>query len=105
MKHSKRVTNPGEIRKELADLLVVYKAGDIEELYKLILNSTMEYGKYEEALLLERNRRWIPRIENIILEMPTFVAVGAGHLGGPEGVIALLRERGYTVQAVPLSEQ
>ncbi len=99
------IENPEEIRKELSNLLAVYKTGDIEKLYTLILNSTMEYGKYEEALLLERNRRWIPRIENIILEMPTFVAVGAGHLGGPEGVIALLRERGYAVQAVPLSAE
>jgi uncharacterized protein YbaP (TraB family) len=30
----------------------------------------------------------------------TFFAVGAGHLSGPEGVIALLRSNGYTVTAI-----
>jgi uncharacterized protein YbaP (TraB family) len=30
----------------------------------------------------------------------TFFAVGAGHLGGAQGVIALLREAGYTVTAI-----
>jgi uncharacterized protein YbaP (TraB family) len=31
---------------------------------------------------------------------PTFFAVGAGHLGGNTGVIALLRKQGYTVKPV-----
>lgn len=30
----------------------------------------------------------------------TFFGVGAGHLGGPEGVISLLRSAGYTVTAI-----
>ncbi len=33
-------------------------------------------------------------------EQPTFFAVGAGHLGGDIGVIVLLKEAGYTVEAV-----
>lgn len=31
-------------------------------------------------------------------EKPTIFAVGAGHLGGPDGVIALLRKEGFRVE-------
>ena len=30
----------------------------------------------------------------------TFFAVGAGHLGGPTGVVALLQQKGYIVTAI-----
>jgi uncharacterized protein YbaP (TraB family) len=33
-------------------------------------------------------------------EKVTFFAVGAGHLGGKQGVVALLRQAGYKVDAV-----
>jgi uncharacterized protein YbaP (TraB family) len=37
---------------------------------------------------------------NMMTEQATFFAVGAGHLGGKGGVIALLRAEGYVVEAV-----
>jgi hypothetical protein len=36
----------------------------------------------------------------MMLEQPTFFAVGAGHLGGQGGVVALLRKEGYRVEAL-----
>ena len=36
--------------------------------------------------------------------MPTLFAVGAGHLGGEKGVIALLRKQGFTVKALDNTE-
>jgi uncharacterized protein YbaP (TraB family) len=40
------------------------------------------------------------RIDSIIQLQPTFNAIGAGHLPGKEGVVNLLRERGYTLKPV-----
>ena len=57
-------------------------------------------GGYEDLLLLRRNRSWIPIMEQLMKEGPVFFAVGAGHLAGEEGVIALLRAAGYSVEAV-----
>ncbi|MNY51075.1 TraB family protein [compost metagenome] len=54
----------------------------------------------EEVMLFARNRKWIPRIRRIASAKPTFFAVGAAHLGGEKGVIALLRKEGFTVTAV-----
>ena len=51
-------------------------------------------------LLKNRNTNWIPKIEKAAKEKPTFFGVGAAHLGGDDGVIKLLRKKGYTVEAV-----
>jgi len=52
-------------------------------------------------LLTARNRAWLPKIEQLLQshEDP-FVAVGAGHMLGEEGLPALLAERGYTVRRI-----
>lgn len=52
-----------------------------------------------EALLVKRNQNWVPQIE-AMLEEPgsVFIAVGAGHLAGPDSVITMLRDKGYTIE-------
>jgi uncharacterized protein len=82
------------------ELLQAYKAQDINKLYELIQNSD-EVKDITNTLLDERNQKWIPKLEAFFKEGSSFVAVGAGHLAGPEGVISLLRNAGYTV--VPIS--
>lgn len=52
----------------------------------------------EAEYLLRRTRQWLPELERTLGEDGTqFVAFGAGHLMGPGGAVALLRERGWTV--------
>lgn len=55
-------------------------------------------GAFEELLLLRRNRSWIPLMQELMTDGPVFFAVGAGHLAGEEGVIALLRNAGYILK-------
>lgn len=51
-----------------------------------------------DALLVNRNARWVPQIEAMLEEPGTvFIAVGAGHLAGPDSVIEMLRMQGYNV--------
>lgn len=54
------------------------------------------------CLLEERNARWIGPLETLFQEGGGFVAVGAVHLVGSDGLIARLRRDGYTVEPVPL---
>lgn len=86
---------------ELAELVKLYSDKDLDALVaaseKSENRTTAEFG---DILLKNRNQNWIPRILRLIKEKPTFFGVGAAHLGGPDGVIRLLRKMGYTVEAV-----
>jgi uncharacterized protein YbaP (TraB family) len=53
-----------------------------------------------EVMLYDRTERWVPRIEPLLRAGDVFVAVGAGHLVGRRGLVALLRARGFQVDAV-----
>lgn len=81
-------------------IVVHYKDGDIEGLYRDIAFSSPEMSDYEHLFLDNRNRNWIPVIEAAMQHRVVTFAVGAGHLGGPAGVVPLLRARGYTLTPV-----
>lgn len=87
-------------RKEFKSLVALYKAQNISELYGMTLKSEFGMEGNEEVMLFDRNQKWIPRIRRIASAKPTFFAVGAAHLGGEKGVIALLRKEGFVVRAV-----
>ena len=74
--------------------------GDVEGLGVLVANPDTGGGEgIYDALFVERNENWVPQIEAMLDEPGTvFVAVGAGHLAGPDSVITMLREKGYEVE-------
>lgn len=63
-----------------------------------------EIDAMDKELLADRNHRWIPDLEKIFAEGDAFVAVGADHTRGPDGVPALLTAKGYTVTRVTASK-
>jgi uncharacterized protein YbaP (TraB family) len=49
----------------------------------------------------DRNRRMVRRMIPYLEQGNSFIAVGALHLAGPRGILALLRKNGYTTESVP----
>ncbi len=84
---------------QFAKMVEMYKDQDIYAMQSM-MDEEGGIAGYEDLLLVQRNRNWIPVMSKMMAQRPTFFAVGAGHLGGEEGVIALLREAGFTVEAV-----
>jgi hypothetical protein len=80
------------------DMVELYKAQDLQGLYKLITEEDSEIEGYEDILLVTRNKNWIPLIAEMTAKQQTFIAVGAGHLSGEKGVIKLLIAEGYTLK-------
>lgn len=78
------------------ELVNLYKNQDIYGLYNM-MKEDESLAEYEDALLNTRNKNWIPIMKDEMASQRTFFAVGAGHLGGREGVIRLLRNAGYKV--------
>ncbi len=90
----------GEGNDQLDQMMQMYKQQDIEAMQRMIAQESAGVGAFEDLLLGRRNRNWIPIMANMMTQEPVFFAVGAGHLGGKGGVVALLRAEGYTVEAV-----
>ncbi|MBL7718119.1 MAG: TraB/GumN family protein [Flavipsychrobacter sp.] len=94
------VNGDNESQAELTKLIAAYKTQSLPELQKLFAETEQMSEEAMKALLEERNTRWIPRMEKMMNGQSVFFAVGAGHLPGDKGVIALLRKQGYTVTPI-----
>jgi len=86
-------------KKELLEMIDVYKTKDINQM-NILTTKDENFGQYEGILLNDRNHNWIPVIGEQAKKQSTFFAFGAGHLGGENGVISLLRKAGFTVKPV-----
>ncbi len=84
----------------MAEMVQIYKDQKMERIQESAGTYFSELEAIEKALLEDRNRKWIPQIEKLIKKNPTFFAVGAAHLGGKTGVIALLRAKGYKLTPI-----
>ncbi len=93
---------PAKFKKNLTAVIEAYRNRDSERLFEYSLEQSRDDKEFLKRLLDDRNMAWIPKIEAAITARPTFIAVGAAHLGGKFGVVSLLRAKGYTVTAVKL---
>ena len=93
------VNNKNSNRKEYAQMVNAYKKQDITTLHKMITDSP-DLGESTATLLDNRNKLWIRKMPGLMRQSSVFFAVGAGHLSGHNGVIALLRAQGYTVNPI-----
>ncbi len=88
-----------------ADLLAAYKHRDLAAL-EALSETSMKTGDqrlardFQQRLILDRNRRMAERMQEHLQAGGAFIAVGALHLPGDEGLVELLERRGYSVRAV-----
>jgi uncharacterized protein len=83
----------------LKSMVAMWQRGDSAALEKTMLSSFGPYKAAYASLIVERNRNWMPQIEACMAKTsPCFVVVGAAHLVGPDGLLTLLRQKGYRVE-------
>ncbi len=83
------------------ELYTIYKEQNLDALLDYTM-SDESMKNAEEDLLTKRNKNWIPKIEKLIKDNRCFIAVGAAHLPGKNGVISLLRDEGYEIKAISI---
>jgi uncharacterized protein YbaP (TraB family) len=76
-----------------------WKAGDVPAIERIALADLKSDPVMYQRLLVERNKNWMPQIE-LLFARPgrAVVVVGAAHLVGPDGLLAMLKAKGYTVE-------
>lgn len=85
---------------EMKAMVDMYKNQDINKMASMVTTEGSDLGNYSDVLLGDRNRNWIPLIIADSKKQSTIFAVGAGHLGGKDGVIKLLQAQGYTLKPI-----
>ena len=90
---------------KMAELAQAWLHGDEPALVKdAVTEMKSDYPELYKRVLVDRNISWEPRIEDMARAKGTsLIVVGAGHLIGPDGVVAHLRADGFTVDRVPWS--
>ena len=90
------------LRQELDKLTRAWISGDAKGLESVMTRGVVEDSRMSsvyEKLILERNRNMASKIEDFLRNRETyFVVVGAGHLVGSQGIIEILRGKGYMVE-------
>ncbi|MDQ6623392.1 MAG: TraB/GumN family protein [Verrucomicrobiota bacterium] len=81
------------------DLMRAWRSGNADVVWHSVHDAYRDYPVLGERLLEDRNRRWIPKIESYLASGQTYmVVVGDAHMGGPQGLLALLRAQGNRVE-------
>ena len=82
------------------NMLASYKEEDLEALGLLISDRRFMSEDGEETMLTDRNKKWAASMPKLMKNNSIFFAVGAGHLGQKQGIIHLLRKKGFNVNPV-----
>ena len=87
-----------QIEVMLGELLAIWKKGDEAKMEELYIKDLKLYPKLYQTLIVDRNNKWLRNIEGYLNgSEKTMVVVGAAHLVGADGLVNLLRKRGYKV--------
>lgn len=81
-------------------LVEAYMAQDLAKIESIMTDPEMGGDDAEamDNLIYDRNRNWVEKLVKMMPERAALVCVGAGHLPGDQGLLQLLRGRGFTVE-------
>lgn len=89
--------NIQQFRKGLKRMFTVYESGNVQKIHKIAKKGA---GSMRKLMLYRRNEIMADRFFEEIYKKSIFCAIGAGHLGGKQGVLRLLKQKGLVVKPV-----
>ncbi|MEP7142500.1 MAG: TraB/GumN family protein [Ferruginibacter sp.] len=96
----KSIDSMSSYQKYFDTMITVYKTQQLKEIETLFKDTEFGMEDHQDLLLNDRNKNWVSQLKTIMKDESVFVAVGAGHLVGKQGLINLLREEGYTLKPI-----
>jgi uncharacterized protein len=87
------------IERNVTAIVQAWKSGDVGAVERHLLVGMRDYPEIHRKVIDDRNQRWLPQIENLLSRGENaLIVVGAAHLVGKNGIIELLKDRGYRVE-------
>jgi uncharacterized protein YbaP (TraB family) len=92
---------PEQVRQQFQQMLAAWIRGDVKAIAKTFNDDMANNGALSDALLRRRNENWARWIQTRMAQPgAVMIAVGAGHLAGPNSVQAMLEQRGLRVTRI-----
>lgn len=92
------LTDLGRVETLFPEMLALWKSGDLKQLDRIMEASFAGHPDLYDKFLVRRNAKWLPVIAGLIGQPENaLVIVGASHLGGKNGVIKMLTDKGFQV--------
>lgn len=85
---------------KLKELTACYLAQDMDKLTDFFRTQDEETREFMTEMLKNRNQRWLNQLPALMEKESLFIAVGAGHLVGAEGLTKGLQAKGYTIKPI-----
>jgi hypothetical protein len=93
-----------EQKSEFQKLMAAYPFGTLDEIFEYSLHPTESNPIFIDEFYSKRNAEWLPKLEKMVKESPSFICVGVSHLEGEKGLLALLKSKGFTLTSVPVKK-
>jgi len=91
--------NIDHAKEDMELIIKLYKSAELEKMLEM-MQKDKSMVMIQKNLLTDRNRKMSERIQAMIGERSAFIAIGAGHLPGKEGIINILTKAGYKIEPV-----
>jgi uncharacterized protein YbaP (TraB family) len=89
------VNNFSTQKEEFKKLMADYRTANAEEIYDYTLHPLESNPRFIEEFYYKRNAEWLPKLEKMMAEDASFIALGVSHLEGEKGILKLLKAKGY----------
>ena len=96
----KSIREIAKSKQKMQELKTYYLTQDIDKLTDLFKIQDEENKEFITELLKNRNKRWLDQLPALMQKQSLFIAVGAGHLVGAEGLIKGLQLKGYILKPI-----
>ncbi len=94
-----------EQKSEFQKLMALFPLGTLDEIFQYSQHPTEGNPIFIEEFYFKRNAEWLPKIEKMVKTEPSFICIGVSHLEGDQGLLALLKSKGYTLTSISLKDQ
>ena len=86
-------------QQSMTKLIEAWRTGDATAVERIVLKDLQQEPQLYQRLLVERNKNWMPKLDALFARRSrALVVVGAAHLVGPDGLLAMLKAKGYKVE-------
>jgi uncharacterized protein len=90
-------------KKEFQQLMKDYPQGDLDQIFQYTLHPTENSPVFIESFYTKRNLEWLPKLDKMMHQSPSFIAIGVSHLEGEKGMLNLLKTKGFTLTPIRIT--